>query len=369
MSNLASYLGYSSAAAERTPTASITAEVRVRDEEDDWVLVEQTTERDRDTAQPSDADDELGITRVTLAISTYPTALPGSSKNQNRSVSLDVSCPLQESWYLTPPPSFSSEGPVHMETSPLENMLIEHPSMSVYERTSRGNSSSPSEEEPSPRQPSPSRLSRKEKLNKISRNKNAKLSKKVPKRVNEDGSCEIEEKTLKAKGPKVKELIECAWKSRRVPDVRREEHFDGMRCVDEEYAPEAPVVPPRKLYSEVLASKPEPSTVREPSEAPVSENDEREVPEPNRARAESESVMSVEDAPEEEAKEVEEESAAERPRAVQRMVDPQQRQNFLTRSAQKVSSVQFASHVDSTTSSFTSTTCFSDVHFLRRTLS
>ncbi|XP_053952595.1 uncharacterized protein LOC128859649 isoform X1 [Anastrepha ludens] len=36
------------------------------------------------------------------------------------------------SWYLTPPPCFTSNGPVHMEISPFENLLIEHPSMSVY---------------------------------------------------------------------------------------------------------------------------------------------------------------------------------------------------------------------------------------------
>lgn len=40
---------------------------------------------------------------------------------------------MEESWFLTPPPCFTSTGPVHMETSPLENLLIEHPSMSVYQ--------------------------------------------------------------------------------------------------------------------------------------------------------------------------------------------------------------------------------------------
>lgn len=40
---------------------------------------------------------------------------------------------LEESWYVTPPPCFTGHGsqPV-LETSPLENLLIEHPSMSVY---------------------------------------------------------------------------------------------------------------------------------------------------------------------------------------------------------------------------------------------
>lgn len=39
---------------------------------------------------------------------------------------------LEESWYVTPPACFTRAGPVHVETSPLEDLLIEHPSMSVY---------------------------------------------------------------------------------------------------------------------------------------------------------------------------------------------------------------------------------------------
>ncbi|KAK9293382.1 hypothetical protein QLX08_011660 [Tetragonisca angustula] len=42
---------------------------------------------------------------------------------------------LEESWYLTPPPCFTRAGPVNVETSPLEDLLIEHPSMSVYRAT------------------------------------------------------------------------------------------------------------------------------------------------------------------------------------------------------------------------------------------
>lgn len=41
---------------------------------------------------------------------------------------------LQESWFLTPPPCFTARSifPIVLEPSPLENLLIEHPSMSVY---------------------------------------------------------------------------------------------------------------------------------------------------------------------------------------------------------------------------------------------
>ncbi|KAK2845163.1 hypothetical protein Q5P01_011822 [Channa striata] len=43
---------------------------------------------------------------------------------------------LEESWFITPPPCFTgrSSQPVLLEASPLENLLIEHPSMSVYTR-------------------------------------------------------------------------------------------------------------------------------------------------------------------------------------------------------------------------------------------
>ncbi|XP_058504134.1 tumor protein p53-inducible nuclear protein 1 [Solea solea] len=45
-------------------------------------------------------------------------------------------CSLEESWFVTPPPCFTGRGsqPIVLETSPLENLLIEHPSMSVYAR-------------------------------------------------------------------------------------------------------------------------------------------------------------------------------------------------------------------------------------------
>ncbi|XP_026674495.1 tumor protein p53-inducible nuclear protein 2 [Ceratina calcarata] len=42
---------------------------------------------------------------------------------------------LEESWYVTPPACFTRAGPVNVETSPFEDLLIEHPSMSVYRAT------------------------------------------------------------------------------------------------------------------------------------------------------------------------------------------------------------------------------------------
>ncbi|XP_059528190.1 tumor protein p53-inducible nuclear protein 1 isoform X4 [Myotis daubentonii] len=41
---------------------------------------------------------------------------------------------MEESWFITPPPCFTAGGltTLKVETSPMENLLIEHPSMSVY---------------------------------------------------------------------------------------------------------------------------------------------------------------------------------------------------------------------------------------------
>lgn len=38
---------------------------------------------------------------------------------------------MDESWFVTPPACFTAEGAT-AEASPMEDLLIEHPSMSVY---------------------------------------------------------------------------------------------------------------------------------------------------------------------------------------------------------------------------------------------
>lgn len=106
--------------------------------EDDWVLVDHCTSDSEGNSKSSsmeslhidndEPDDgllvvEKGPDRV-IVVNNLPA--PALLKRTN-------SEPLmEESWFLTPPPCFISTGPIHMETSPLENLLIEHPSMSVY---------------------------------------------------------------------------------------------------------------------------------------------------------------------------------------------------------------------------------------------
>lgn len=98
--------------------------LRSEDKEDDWVLVDRDSEGNSDTCSVESLDDvedeadEVPRTRV-LTRTSSTSSLPCGSN-------------MEESWFVTPPPCFTSAGPIHMETSPLENLLIEHPSMSVY---------------------------------------------------------------------------------------------------------------------------------------------------------------------------------------------------------------------------------------------
>jgi hypothetical protein len=80
------------------------------DESDDWVILGKG-ESESDSKK---TDDE---------------GCGGVVDRHSRSSS---SCQNEEGWFVTPPPCFTSIGPADMETTPLENLLIEHPSMSVY---------------------------------------------------------------------------------------------------------------------------------------------------------------------------------------------------------------------------------------------
>lgn len=61
----------------------------------------------------------------------------GNKQEQGNSTVQRFAEALEESWYITPPSCFNANQ-THsstLETSPLENLLIEHPSMSVYDAT------------------------------------------------------------------------------------------------------------------------------------------------------------------------------------------------------------------------------------------
>ncbi|TRY93995.1 hypothetical protein DNTS_032817 [Danionella cerebrum] len=67
-------------------------------------------------------------------------SLPACSPSEQVELSVSVrerasrscsNCSMDESWFVTPPPCFTAEGAT-AEASPMEDLLIEHPSMSVY---------------------------------------------------------------------------------------------------------------------------------------------------------------------------------------------------------------------------------------------
>ncbi|XP_023304051.2 uncharacterized protein LOC111685992 isoform X1 [Lucilia cuprina] len=73
-----------------------------------------------------------GITRSLYVVTATTPQSDEKPLAINTANGLEAITKMDESWFVTPPPCFTSIGPINMETSPYENLLIEHPSMSVY---------------------------------------------------------------------------------------------------------------------------------------------------------------------------------------------------------------------------------------------
>lgn len=82
------------------------------------VAVELSAETQQQQQQ-AHRDEEPSQRHKARSATTSPSA-PVAIKQTNRQN-------MEESWFVTPPSCFTSQGPVNMETSPLENLLIEHP--------------------------------------------------------------------------------------------------------------------------------------------------------------------------------------------------------------------------------------------------
>ena len=65
---------------------------------------------------------------------TNPSTPADSASDTDSDISTLPDCSCNESWLVTPPPCFTKGGtsPEEIAASPLEDLLIEHPSMSVY---------------------------------------------------------------------------------------------------------------------------------------------------------------------------------------------------------------------------------------------
>ncbi|KAM3617587.1 uncharacterized protein V6R79_008494 [Siganus canaliculatus] len=90
------------------------------------------------SANPSDLGAATPVTlprRARLSTPSTPSISPGSGSDCEGSGGSSRAGPergcMDESWFVTPPPCFTAEGAT-AEASPMEDLLIEHPSMSVY---------------------------------------------------------------------------------------------------------------------------------------------------------------------------------------------------------------------------------------------
>ncbi|XP_063183289.1 tumor protein p53-inducible nuclear protein 1 isoform X3 [Chroicocephalus ridibundus] len=103
-------------------------------EDDEWILVDFIADtctncsvEEADIAEASAADGSPVFSCLPSPLECLPEA------SESCFIQFE-SCPMEESWFITPPPCFTAGGltTIKVETSPMENLLIEHPSMSVY---------------------------------------------------------------------------------------------------------------------------------------------------------------------------------------------------------------------------------------------
>ncbi|OBS57825.1 hypothetical protein A6R68_11045 [Neotoma lepida] len=89
------------------------------------------------SAEEEEEDDDISEespAEHTSVFSCLPASLECLADSSDSCFLQFESCPMEESWFITPPPCFTAGGlaTIKVETSPMENLLIEHPSMSVY---------------------------------------------------------------------------------------------------------------------------------------------------------------------------------------------------------------------------------------------
>ncbi|XP_070502035.1 uncharacterized protein TP53INP [Chironomus tepperi] len=116
------------------------------DEDKDWLFVETETKYPT-LLTPSPEENNLSkkeLSNKNLQLVPFKSILSHLStvRENDENCLLSANLPslypntMDESWYMTPPSCFSS-GSIQIETSPIENLLIEHPSMSVYHNIRR----------------------------------------------------------------------------------------------------------------------------------------------------------------------------------------------------------------------------------------
>lgn len=107
------------------------------DEDKDWLFVEKESDGDSHSCDVTNKNLQLVPFRNILS---HLGSISENEENTFLSANLPSLYPnsMDDSWFLTPPECFSSVSSIQLESSPLENLLIEHPSMSVYYNFRRG---------------------------------------------------------------------------------------------------------------------------------------------------------------------------------------------------------------------------------------
>ncbi|EHB13408.1 Tumor protein p53-inducible nuclear protein 1 [Heterocephalus glaber] len=109
-------------------------------EDDEWILVdfidtctgfsaeeEEEEEDDNDISQESSTEHPSVFSRL-------PATLECLADTSDSCFLQFESCPMEETWFIAPPPCFTAGGltTIKVERSPMENLLIQHPSTSIY---------------------------------------------------------------------------------------------------------------------------------------------------------------------------------------------------------------------------------------------
>ncbi|XP_056378449.1 tumor protein p53-inducible nuclear protein 1 [Hyla sarda] len=103
-------------------------------EDDEWIVVDFIVNKCTKTPEEASTFEEIDYATEEPILNYAPGAFEQFEDiSHSYYVHFDP-CPLEESWFVTPPPCFTAGEltSIEVETSPLENLLIEHPSMSVY---------------------------------------------------------------------------------------------------------------------------------------------------------------------------------------------------------------------------------------------
>lgn len=112
------------------------------DDDKDWLFVEKKSgnESGEDDSTAVKTPNNLQLVPFKNILSHLGSINEENDENNFLSANLPSLYPnsMDDSWFLTPPECFSSVSSMQLESSPLENLLIEHPSMSVYYNFRRG---------------------------------------------------------------------------------------------------------------------------------------------------------------------------------------------------------------------------------------